>query len=368
MKSYKHHYFPKVSDQNWHDYHWQYRHSIRGVDALREAFTLSEAEEEFFASTEQNVPLLITPYYLSLINPQDMEDPIRKTVLPRIDELHTAKEELLDPLGEEDLSPVPGLVHRYPDRVLFLVTAFCSTYCRYCTRSRMVGNFSEYKFPKDQWDGAIAYIKSNKTIKDVLISGGDPLTLPNEHLDYLICELSKIDHLSLIRLGTKIPTVLPQRVDRGLVEVLTSYKPVWLSVHFSHPNELHAEVRDACRMLSDAGIPLMSQTVLLKQVNDDIETLKELFYGLVSIKVKPYYLLHCDLIRGSSHFRTRVEDDLKLMKGLHGHISGYAVPKYVIDLPHGKGKYSPMELPVQSGAGSDISITNYLGEQISFPL
>jgi lysine 2,3-aminomutase len=347
------------------DYSFQYRHSIRSQSDLAAKVDLTESETKFFAE-QKSLPFLVTPYYAGLIDPKDPEDPIRKMVVPQAEEANHYPEEYVDPLGEEKLSPVPGIVHRYPDRVLFLLTAFCSTYCRYCTRSRMVGNFEEYSFPKKKWQQGLDYIRAHKEVKDVLLSGGDPLTLPNKDLAWLLDELASIEHVRIKRLGTKIPTVLPQRIDQELCNIFAKHKPFWLSLHLSHPREYTVIFKEKIAMLLDAGVQMQSQTVLLKGVNDNVETLKDLFYGMIEMGIRPYYLLHCDLVKGSRHLRIPLTKSIELYQQLSGHISGYAVPKLVVDLPGGKGKIPINPNKIADLGNGQYSFTNYLGEHIEY--
>jgi lysine 2,3-aminomutase len=272
-----------------------------------------------------------------------------------------------DPLGEDMDSPVPGLVHRYPDRVLFMVTDFCSTYCRYCTRSRMVGKSHDYCFNLDQWERAIKYIEATPAIRDVLLSGGDPLTLSDDRLDWMLSRLRRIPHVEFLRIGTKAPVVLPQRITPALTRMLKRYHPLWISIHFTHPDELTPETTQACARLADAGIPLGSQTVLLAGINDDVETMKRLMHGLLKIRVKPYYLYQCDPISGSSHFRTEVEKGLEIIRGLRGHTTGYAVPNYVIDAPGGGGKIPLLPDYVEGRDSDNLLLTNYKGGHYRYP-
>jgi lysine 2,3-aminomutase len=272
-----------------------------------------------------------------------------------------------DPLGEDDHTAVPGLVHRYPDRVLFLVTGSCSTYCRYCTRSRMVGGGGEYTFNLRQWEQALAYIEATPAIRDVLLSGGDPLTLPDDKLEWLLSHLRAIPHVEFLRLGTKVPAVLPQRITPALARMLKRYHPVWMSIHFMHPDEITPEVAKACERLADAGVPLGSQTVLLAGINDDVETMKRLMHGLLKIRVRPYYLYQCDPISGSSHFRTRVDRGIEIIRGLRGHTTGYAVPTFVIDAPGGGGKIPLIPEYVAGREGDDLLLVNYEGRLYRYP-
>jgi lysine 2,3-aminomutase len=294
---------------------------------------------------------------------EDPFEPLRRTHIPVGTEYLKTPGEADDPLGEDGHSVVPGLVHRYPDRVLFLATGFCSTYCRYCTRSRMVGEAGgDYTFSRPQWEEALNYIASHPEVRDVLISGGDPLTLSDERLDYLLGRLRAIKHVEFVRLGTKVPVVLPMRVTRSLIRVLKKHHPLWMSIHFTHAAELTPEVTEAATRLADAGIPLGSQTVLLKGINDSVETLKPLFHGLLMRRVRPYYLYQCDPISGSSHFRTSVDKGLEIMQGLRGHTTGYAVPTYVVDAPGGGGKIPLLPDYVVGREGDDLILKNFEGE------
>ena len=357
-------YFPD-SNTTWDDWHWQLQHRIKDVHALRRILTLSDEEREAFTGNlKQQAPLAITPYYASLL----ASDPLRRTVVPTKAEQTVSSGESADPLGEECDSPVPGLlVHRYPDRVLFLVTNFCSTFCRYCTRSRILTHTTRCLFTKERWEKAIAYIEATPTVRDVLLSGGDPLTLPDEQLDWLLQRLRQIPHVEILRIGTKAPVVLPHRITTNLTRVLKRYHPLWLSIHFTHPDELTLEVFQACERLADAGIPLGSQTVLLAGINDDVETMTKLFHGLLKMRVRPYYLYQCDPISGSAHFRTPVKKGLEIMQGLRGHTSGYAVPTFVIDAPGGGGKIPLLPEYVQGRNGHNLLLKNYEGKSFTYP-
>ena len=332
-------FFPDVTLAEWSDWRWQLRSRIRTAQQLARVFRLSDDERDAVSRHSGSLPVGITPYYASRMGRDDAAEPLRRTHIPTGDEYLRSPGEADDPLGEDHDAAVPGLVHRYPDRVLFLTTGFCSTYCRYCTRSRMVGEAGgEYSFSKSQWETALAYIEAHPEIRDVLLSGGDPLTLADDRLDYLLGRLRRIRHVEFVRIGTKVPAVLPMRVTRSLTRMLKRHHPLWMSIHVTHPAELSTEVTEAFARLADAGIPLGSQTVLLKGVNDEVETLKRLYHGLLMRRVKPYYLYQCDPITGSAHFRTSVERGLQMIEGLRGHTTGYAVPHFVIDAPGGGGK------------------------------
>jgi lysine 2,3-aminomutase len=360
--AFKRRLFPEAGRAEWDDWRWQARNRLRTLAQLERAFALSEDERAAVRRHQGALPVGITPYYAGLMGRDDPMEPLRRTHVPVGDEYVRSPGEADDPLGEDHDAAVPGLVHRYPDRVLFLATGFCSTYCRYCTRSRMVGETGgEYHFAYAQWEKALAYIEATPAIRDVLISGGDPLTLGDDKLDWLLGRLKAIRHVEFVRIGTKVPVVLPQRVTRGLVAVLRRHRPIWMSLHFTHPKELTPEVAEACDRLADAGVPLGSQTVLLKGVNDEVATLEALFHGLLRNRVRPYYLYQCDPITGSAHFRTPVEKGLEIIEGLRGHTSGYAVPSYVIDAPGGGGKIPLLPDYLVGRDGDDLLLRNYEG-------
>ncbi len=324
----------KACPEQWNDWKWQFRNRITSLESLREYMPVTPEEEKAFQAAGKNLPFAVTPYYLDLINPFNAQDPIRKTVIPRLAEFMTAAHESIDPLGEDADMPVPGLVHRYPDRVLFLINETCSVYCRYCTRSRVVGS-GEHRV---EYEAIYDYLRKTPAVRDVLISGGDPLVMADHKLESVIQNLRAIPHLDIIRIGTKMPVVLPQRVTDDLLAMLKRYHPFYMSIHFLHPDEITPEVEDACNRIADAGIPMFSQTVLLKGVNDHPETMKELMLKLLKIRVKPYYIYQCDPVQGTSHFRTRVKTGMDIMEHLRGHITGYGIPTYVIDAPGGGGK------------------------------
>ncbi len=364
-QSFRHRFFPGTTLKDWNDWQWQLRHRITSSRQLGKIIRLSENEKNSFHFQNATLPLAITPYYLNLLDPDNPDQPLRRTMVPVTGELLVSAGESTDPLGEEGHSPVPGLIHRYPDRVLFLVTDYCSSYCRYCTRSRMVGR--RKSGGKRQWQKAIDYIAVNPTVRDVLLSGGDPLTLPDDQIEWLLSRLRKIPHVELIRIGTKTPAVLPQRITPELTSILKKYHPLWISIHCTHPDELTDEMQEACCRLADAGIPLGSQTVLLTGINDSVETMRRLMHGLIKIRVRPYYLYQCDPILGSSHFRTSVSKGLEIYQGLRGHTTGYAVPTYVIDAPGGGGKIPLIPETVVGHDGGDILIKNYEGKIFRYP-
>lgn len=360
-------FFPEATDQDWNDWRWQLKNRIQTREGLSRI--LKPAPHEWGRPAENHalIPFSITPYYAGLLDPLDSNQPLRRTVVPVEAEQHGTSGEMQDPLGEEHDSPVPGIVHRYPDRVLFLVTGFCSTYCRYCTRSRMVGQAKACRFDTRKLSTAIDYIRETRTVRDVLLSGGDPLTLSNDRLEWLLSQVRAIPHVEVIRIGTKVPAVLPQRITTSLVRMLKRYHPLWMSLHFTHPAELTPESLHACNRLADGGIPLGSQTVLLSGVNDRVEILKELFHGLLKMRVRPYYLYQCDPIPGSSHFRTAVQKGLEILRGLRGHTSGYAIPTYVIDAPSGGGKIPLLPDSVVARNAHALVLRNYEGKLFSYP-
>ena len=328
--------------------------------------TLTADEREAILQGGSMLPVGITPYYMSLLARDKHEQPLRRTVIPSTSEFVRTSGEADDPLGEDKHSPVPGLVHRYPDRVLLLVLDFCSTYCRYCTRSRVVGH-GELRPSEERIERALDYIRRTPTVRDVLLSGGDPLAMSEDRLDWLLGRLREIPHVEFIRIGTKMPAVLPQRITPQLCRVLRKYHPLWMSLHFLHPDECTPESNRACSRLADAGIPLGSQTVLLKGINDDVETMKELVHRLLLMRVRPYYLYQCDPISGSAHFRTPVSKGLEIIEGLRGHTTGYAVPTYVIDAPGGGGKIPLQPNYIVGREGDDLLLRNYENETFRYP-
>ena len=351
-------FFASTGRREWNDWRWQNANRIRTLEQLAWVLELSPDERAAIVRHRGSLPLAVGPYYASLLDRHDPAQPLRRTVVPSEAEYRHSVGEDDDPLGEDADSPTPGLVHRYPDRVLLLATGLCSTYCRYCTRARLVGATGELSIKKSQLERAIEYIEATPTVRDVLVSGGDPLSLDDERLDWLLARLRRIPHVEFLRLGTKMPAVLPQRVTPALVRVLKRYRP-WLSIHFTHPDELTPEVAQACERLADAGLPLGSQTVLLRGVNDDLATLTALLHGLLRLRVKPYYLYQCDPISGSAHFRTPVDRGLALIRGLRGHTSGYAVPTLVVDAPHGGGKIPLLPDSVAGREGDELLLRNY---------
>ncbi len=360
-------FYPEIADHDWNDWKWQLRNRIRDLASLERVLELDDDERAMVAGLGDRLPVGITPYYASLMDPTDPSEAIRRTLVPVGAETIESPIELEDPLAEDADMPVPGLVHRYPDRVLFLVTSFCAVYCRYCTRSRLVGKTGEYHFNHAQYQAAIDYITATPSIRDVLISGGDPLTMADDRIEWLLSRLRAIPHVEFVRIGSKVPAVLPQRITPELCAILKKYHPFWMSVHFTHPREVTPEVAQACGRLADAGIPLGSQTVLMKGVNDDVPTMKRLMHELLKIRVRPYYIYQCDPIPGSSHFRTPVEKGLEIIEGLRGHTTGYAVPQYVIDAPGGGGKLPLLPNYVVGREGDWLILRNYAGETFRYP-
>lgn len=364
--SFKDRYFPTATTAEWSDWKWQVRNSFTSFDQLEQILQLSD-DEKGFKEASLNLPIRITPYYASLLSKSDALQPLRKTMVPVLDELTVSPGEESDPLGEENDSPVPLIVHRYPDRVLFMVTGFCSAFCRYCTRSHMVSKKDKMHASTSQIDGAIAYIKDHQEVRDVIVSGGDPLTLSDDRLEYIISRLRAIDHVEFIRIGTKVPAVMPMRITPALTEMLKKYHPIFLSVHFTHPDEMTPETKEACIRLADAGIPLGSQTVLLEGVNNTVEVYKKLAHELLKVRVRPYYLYQCDPIPGSAHFRTKVENGLEIIRGLRGFTSGYAIPQFVIDAPKGGGKIPLLPEYIVGNENGDILIRNYQNKLFKYP-
>lgn len=359
-------FFPEASLKDWNNWHWQVRNSIRTIGQLARFLELSDNEVRPDGAFSQSLPVRISPYYLSLLDRHNPDQPLRKSVVPVFDEFLTRSGEASDPLAEEHDSPVSNIVHRYPDRVLFLVTGFCSTYCRYCTRTRMVAK-NKCHTGVHSWEAGLKYIEQHPEVRDVLVSGGDPLTMPDLHIEYLLSRLRSIPHVEIIRIGTKVPAVLPQRITRSLTGMMKKYHPLYISIHFTHPSEITPEVTDACERLANAGIPLGSQTVLLKGINDEVPVMKTLMQGLLKIRVRPYYLYQCDPVVGSGHFRTPVEKGLEIIRGLRGHTSGYAVPTYVVDAPGGGGKI-PLLPDYTEGREDDfLLLKNYEGKVFRYP-
>jgi len=360
MNEHQQQLWPHICDEQWNDWNWQMSNRITTHEDLIKCMALSNVEAEQIKCCLENFRMAITPYYFSLLNPRDPQCPIRKQAIPSIDELSKSSCDLEDPLHEEADSPVPGLTHRYPDRVLLLVTDQCSMYCRHCTRRRMAGQ-TDRALPLNRFKLALDYIRANPQIRDVLISGGDPLTLSDERLDYILSNLRSISHVEIIRIGTRTPVVLPMRITDHLVQVLQKYHPIWINTHFNHPQELTVEARHALNKLANAGIPLGNQSVLLKGINDCPVIMKKLVHELVKCRVRPYYLYQCDLSRGIEHFRTSVSTGLEIIEMLRGHTSGFAVPTFVVDAPGGGGKIPLQPNYLISQSNDKVILRNYEG-------
>lgn len=349
-----------VSSEQWNDWRWQVANRVTTLEDLKKVLPLTQEEEFGINECLKNLRMAITPYYASLINPDDPDDPIRRQSVPTIKELHISKADMKDPLHEDTDSPVKGLTHRYPDRVLFLITDKCSMYCRHCTRRRFAGH-TDSSLPMRDIERAIRYIRNTPEVRDVLLSGGDPFLTSDERLEYIIKNLRSIPHVEIIRIGTRTPVVLPQRITPQLVNMLKKYHPIWINTHFNHPDELTDKAREACTMLADAGIPVGNQTVLLRGVNDCVNIQKKLVQGLVKSRVRPYYIYQCDLSQGIEHFRTKVSKGIEIIEGLRGHTSGFCVPTFVVDAPGGGGKIPVMPQYVISQSPSKVIMRNYEG-------
>lgn len=360
MESRRHILFPAATDAQWNDWHWQIRNCIKSIGDLRALIPLTDAEAEGIERTLDKLRMAITPYYLSLIDTEDPDDPIRKQAVPTAAETYYAPEDHTDPLHEDTDSPVPGLTHRYPDRVLLLITDQCGMYCRHCTRRRFAGHHDK---PEDmeRVGRAIDYIAAHPEVRDVLLSGGDALVMEDDKLERIIQRLRSIPHVEIVRIGTRAPVVLPQRITPALCDMLRKYHPVWVNTHFNHPNEITPEASRACAMLADAGIPLGNQSVLLAGVNDCVHVMRRLVRKLVTIRVRPYYIYQCDLSQGLSHFRTPVSKGIEIVEALRGHTSGFAVPTFVVDAPGGGGKTPVMPTYIISQSPRKIVLRNFEG-------
>jgi len=358
-------FYSQVPDSQWNDYKWQLSHRISTYQEISKFLTLKDEEKKAMDVESTHCPFAITPYYLSIIDLEDQNSALRKTMIPTINELIVSKGESEDPLSEEETSPVESIVHRYPDRVLFLTTAFCSCYCRYCTRSHMVDGHTQSL--KQHWQNGFDYIREHKEVRDVIISGGDPLTLSDSEIEYLLDNIFAIDHVEMVRLGTKIPMVLPQRITENLLTVLKKHKPLYLSVHCTHPDEITPESSKAINSIADAGVVMGSQTVLLKGVNDDPKVMGDLMHSLLRVRIKPYYLFQCDPIIGSKHFRTSIAKGKEIIHSLRGFTSGYAVPQYVIDAPKGGGKIPVLPNYYKGRDKDNLYLYNYQGKEYAYP-
>jgi lysine 2,3-aminomutase len=356
-----------IPESDWRDWIWQLKNRITTTEQLEQLMTLTPDERAGCAFANQKLALAITPYFFNLIDRQDPNCPIRKQVIPRASEMILSEGEMLDSLGEDEHSPVSGIVHRYPDRVLFLVTDRCAAYCRYCTRSRLVSNAQDYNF-HPEYEQGLRYIEAHPEIRDVLLSGGDPLLLSDKKLEHLISRLRAIKHVEFIRIGSRIPVFLPQRITPELCEIFKKYGPIWMSIHVNHPKEATAELRAACERLAFAGVPLGNQSVLLQGINDDADVMKALVHRLLRMRVRPYYLYQMDLITGGAHFKVAVQKGIEIIKALRGHTTGYAVPQYVIDAPGGGGKVPINPDYVEEVTEEEIVFRNYEGQRFHYPL
>src|SRR5215468_7991674 len=360
-------YWGDVAPELWNDWKWQMKNRVTSLAQLEQHIDLSDEERSGVLLSGDKLALAVTPHFFNLLpSDKNPDDPIRRQVIPRIEETWSSPYDMADPCGEDSHMPVPGLVHRYPDRVLFLVTDRCAAYCRYCTRARLVSNASGYDF-HPEFDQQIEYIRRTPTIRDVLLSGGDPLLFGDEKLEALLSRLRAIPHVEFLRIGTRIPIFLPQRITPELCAMLRKYHPLFISIHSNHPRELTTEVRDALGRLADAGIPLGNQSVLLRHVNDDPEVMKVHVQKLLRCRVKPYYIYQCDLISGSAHLRASVRKGLSIMDALRGHTTGYAVPQYVIDAPNGGGKVPVNPDYILNRDEDRIIIRNYEGKVFEYP-
>lgn len=355
-----------VSEKEWDDWHWQVRNRITTLERLGQVLDLAPEEREGVIRANGNLRMAITPYFASLMDPHDPDCPIRRQVVPTSHEFEILATDLEDPLNEDAQSPVPGLVHRYPDRVLLVITDQCPSYCRFCTRRRLVSSGHE-RVSLQKIDAMAAYISQHPEVRDALISGGDGLFVSDSVLEHLLSSLRRIPHLEVIRIGTRLPVYLPQRITPQLVEVLRRYHPLWVNIHVNHPREITPEMAKACATLADGGIPLGSQTVLLAGINDCPHVIKRLVQELVKIRVRPYYIYQCDLSEGIGHFRTPVGKGIEIVEHLRGHTSGFAVPTFVIDAPGGGGKVPLMPQYLLSQSDSRVVVRNYEGRLFSYP-
>ncbi len=349
-----------ATEAEWNDWHWQLKNRITDATELRKYITLHPDEEAIFAQKGFSFRMAITPYYLSLIDPDNPNDPVRMQAIPRIDESQVNASDMSDPLSEDADAPVPGMTHRYPDRVLLLLTDQCSMYCRHCTRRRKAGEH-DAPMPRANVDKAIEYIRQHTEIRDVILSGGDPLTLGDQRLDEILGQLSKIDHVDIVRLGTRTPVVLPQRFTPELIAVLKKYPFVWLNTHFNHPQEMSETAAKALASIAGTGIPMGNQSVLLKGINDHVDVMKQLVHKLVRNRVRPYYIYQCDLTEGIAHFRTPISKGIEIIESLRGHTSGLCIPTYVVDAPGGGGKIPVMPNYIVSQMPGRVILRNYEG-------
>ena len=351
--------YADVPDEKWNDWRWQLSHRLNSVEEIEKVLPLSESERKAL-QTSGLFRVDVTPYFISLVNPDDPNDPVRKQIIPRSDEMNAFTAMMEDSLAEDRHSPVPGLVHRYPDRVLMLVTTQCASYCRYCTRSRIVGDPGQ-TFSQQEFDAQIEYLKRTPQVRDVLLSGGDPLVLAPKILEKILTRLREIPHIEIIRIGSRVPVFLPMRVTQELCDMLEKFHPLWINIHINHPSEISQELAEACDRMARAGIPLGNQSVLLAGVNDCVHIQRELVQKMTRIRVRPYYLYQADLVEGAGHFRTPVAKGIEIIEGLRGHTSGYAVPQFIVDAPGGGGKIPVMPNYQISASDHKIILRNYEG-------
>ena len=359
-------YWPIEAMEKWDDYKWQLRNRINSLNELEEHINLTQEERSGIILSGNRLAMSITPHFMNLIDKDDPNCPIRRQIIPRMEESLDDPLEMDDPCGEDSHMPVPGLVHRYPDRVLFLVTDRCASYCRYCTRSRVVSGVGEQQL-ETQWEAAFEYLENTPTVRDVLLSGGDPLLFSDSKLEKILSRLHAIPHIQFVRIGSRIPIFLPQRITDDLCNMLKKYHPLFISIHTNHPKELTTEVKAGLEKLSDAGIMTGNQSVLLKGVNDNVPTQKALVHKLLMSRSRPYYLYQCDLIKGSSHLRTSVAKGIEIIEGLRGHTTGYAIPQYVIDGPGGGGKIPINPNYIKEITPEKVVLRNYEGKEFTYP-
>ncbi|MBN1452706.1 MAG: lysine 2,3-aminomutase [Anaerolineales bacterium] len=351
--------YADVPDEKWNDWRWQLSHRLNTVEEIEKVISLTESERKAL-QTSGLFRVDVTPYFISLIDPNDPNDPVRKQIIPRSEEMQAFTAMMEDSLAEDRHSPVPGLVHRYPDRVLMLVTTQCASYCRYCTRSRIVGDPGQ-TFSRQEFEAQIEYLKRTPQVRDVLLSGGDPLVLAPKILEEILTRLREIPHIEIVRIGSRVPVFLPMRVTQELCDMLQKFHPLWINIHINHPNEISQELAEACDRMTRAGIPLGNQSVLLAGVNDCVHIQREMVQKMTRIRVRPYYLYQCDLVEGAGHFRTPVAKGIEIIEGLRGHTSGYAVPQFIVDAPGGGGKIPVMPNYQLSASDHKIILRNYEG-------
>lgn len=351
--------YADVPDEKWNDWRWQLSHRLNSVEEIEKVIPLTESERKAL-QTSGLFRVDVTPYFISLIDPDDPNDPVRKQIIPRSEEMQAFTAMMEDSLAEDRHSPVPGLVHRYPDRVLMLVTTQCASYCRYCTRSRIVGDPGQ-TFSRQEFEAQIEYLKRTPQVRDVLLSGGDPLVLAPKILKEILTRLREIPHIEIVRIGSRVPVFMPMRVTQELCDMLQEFHPLWINIHINHPNEITRELAEACDRMTRAGIPLGNQSVLLAGVNDCVHIQREMVQKMTRIRVRPYYLYQCDLVEGAGHFRTPVAKGIEIIEGLRGHTSGYAVPQFIVDAPGGGGKIPVMPNYQLSASDHKIILRNYEG-------